>query len=133
MCLFVWLCRVLVVTREIFSFGMWSQLWHVGSSSLTRDRTRAPLHWDRRVLATGPPGSSQNVRVLKAGVVGTASVMFVIIPLITHAGRLHMHHMCVCVCNPVSICTIKRMSTFTTKLTSERKMLHRMLWKMIMH
>ena len=32
-----------------------SQLWHVGSSSLTRDHTQAPCTGSR-VLATGPPG-----------------------------------------------------------------------------
>ena len=36
-----------------------SQLWHAGSSSLTRDGTPAPLHWELGVLATGPPGESQ--------------------------------------------------------------------------
>ena len=55
--LFVWLCRdlvaaqgIFVATCRIFSCGMWdlqlqhvgSQLWHVGSSSLTRDETWAP-------------------------------------------------------------------------------------------
>ena len=34
------------------------QLWHVGSSSLTRDQTWAPSK--HRVLAIGPPGKSQN-------------------------------------------------------------------------
>ena len=33
-------------------------LWHVGSSSLTRDQTWAPLHWKHGVLATGLPGKS---------------------------------------------------------------------------
>ena len=32
------------------------KLQHVGSSSLTRDRTPAPLHWEHGVLATGAPG-----------------------------------------------------------------------------
>ena len=32
-----------------------SYLWHVGSSSLTRDRTLGPLHWECRVLAARPP------------------------------------------------------------------------------
>ena len=36
-----------------------SSLWHAGSSSLTRDGNPAPLHWELRVLATGPPGESQ--------------------------------------------------------------------------
>ena len=36
-----------------------SQLWHAGSSSLTRDGTPAPLHWELGVLATGPPRESQ--------------------------------------------------------------------------
>ena len=30
----------------------------VGSSSLIRDRTQAPRHWQHGVLATGPPGKS---------------------------------------------------------------------------
>ena len=34
--LFIWLCWVLVAARRIF------YLWHVGSSSLARDWTRAP-------------------------------------------------------------------------------------------
>ena len=30
----------------------------MGSSSLTRDRTPSPLHWERKVLGTGPAGKS---------------------------------------------------------------------------
>ena len=30
----------------------------MGSSSLTRDRTQAPFHWQLGVLTTGPPGRS---------------------------------------------------------------------------
>ena len=37
-----------------------SYLWHVGSSSLTRDRTLGPLHWECRVLAPGPPRKSRH-------------------------------------------------------------------------
>ena len=33
-----------------------SQLWQVGSSSLTSDPTWGPLPWEHRVLAPGPPG-----------------------------------------------------------------------------
>ena len=33
-------------------------LWHVGFSSLTRDLNPGPLHWELRVLASGPPGKS---------------------------------------------------------------------------
>ena len=40
-----------------FHHGGFFYLWHVRSSSLTRDRTW-PLHWKHRVLATGPPGKS---------------------------------------------------------------------------
>ena len=43
-----------------------SQLWHAGSSSLTRDGTPAPLHWELGVLATGPPGESQTQCFLTA-------------------------------------------------------------------
>ena len=35
-----------------------SWLQHVGSSSLTRDRTPGPMHWKQGVLVTGPPGKS---------------------------------------------------------------------------
>ena len=41
---FTWLCGILV--------------WHVGSSSLTRDWTWGPLHCDHGVLATGPSWKS---------------------------------------------------------------------------
>ena len=47
---------LLVVACGIFSRSMQTQLEHVKSSSLTRDWTRAPLHWKQGVLATGPPG-----------------------------------------------------------------------------
>ena len=36
-----------------------SQLKHAGSTSLTRDRTPGPMHWEHGALATGPPGKSQ--------------------------------------------------------------------------
>ena len=38
--------------------GANSWLQHVGSSSLTRDRTPGPMHWKQGVLVTGPPGKS---------------------------------------------------------------------------
>ena len=41
-----------------FSLGTWPQFQHVGSSSPTRDRTHAPLHWEHGVLAIGAPGKS---------------------------------------------------------------------------
>ena len=37
-----------------------SYLWHVGSSSLTRDRILGPLHWEHRVLAPGPRRKSHH-------------------------------------------------------------------------
>ena len=46
-------------------FPVYLFIWHVGSlvaaygvrsSSLSRDGTPGPLHWEHRVLATGPPG-----------------------------------------------------------------------------
>ena len=40
-----------------------SELWHVGSSSLTRDRTQVPCIWEREVLATGPPGKTQDFKL----------------------------------------------------------------------
>ena len=44
----------------------------MGFSSLTRDGTWAPLHWEHRVLATGPPGESPVViiMIVKRFVVG---------------------------------------------------------------
>ena len=33
-------------------------LWHVGSSSLTKDQISGPLHWKQGVLATGAAGKS---------------------------------------------------------------------------
>ena len=42
-----------------FSCGTWDlYLWHVGSSSVTRDQTPGHLQWESRVLAAGPPGKS---------------------------------------------------------------------------
>ena len=50
-CLFIWLCWALVMafgifnlccSIRIFSCGMQTQLWHVGSSSLTRDQSSVP-------------------------------------------------------------------------------------------
>ena len=49
----IWLHRVLVAAGRLLSCGM-----HVGSSSLTRDRTWPPLHWGRGVSTTAPPGKS---------------------------------------------------------------------------
>ena len=42
--IFIWLCQVLVVGRGLLSCGTQTLScdMHVGSSSLTRDRTRAP-------------------------------------------------------------------------------------------
>ena len=41
-----------------FSCSIWTQLQHVGSSSLTMDQTPASLHWECEVLSTGPGGKS---------------------------------------------------------------------------
>ena len=54
-CLFIylfWLHWVLVVACRL------SCSMHVGCNSLTRDWTQGPLHWECRVLPTGPPGRS---------------------------------------------------------------------------
>ena len=40
----------------IFKFILAKQ--HSDLSSLTRDRTLCPLHWEHRVLTVGPPGKS---------------------------------------------------------------------------
>ena len=48
--LFVWLRRVFVVARGIFSCGMRELVpWPQGSNP-------GPLRWERRILTTGPPG-----------------------------------------------------------------------------
>ena len=49
---FIWLCWVLVAACRIF------YLWHVGSSSPTRDWTPGPLYWEHRVSAAGRQGKS---------------------------------------------------------------------------
>ena len=51
--LFIYLA---VLGRSCSMQGLWLQ--YVGSSSLARDRTQAPLHWAYGVLVTGPPGKS---------------------------------------------------------------------------
>ena len=38
----IWLHWILVMAREIFSCDMWTQLQHMGSSSMTREWTWAP-------------------------------------------------------------------------------------------
>ena len=54
--LFIYLAASgLSCSMQTLSCGM-----HAGSSSLTRDRTLGPLHWESGVLATGPPGKSQD-------------------------------------------------------------------------
>lgn len=40
-----------------------SHLWHAESSSLIRDRTRGPLHWEAGVLASEPPEMSHERRI----------------------------------------------------------------------
>ena len=58
----VFVCLFFNIYFLDFSCGTWDvYLWHVASSSLTRDQTRGPLHWAHRVLATGLPGKSQFV------------------------------------------------------------------------
>ena len=50
--LFIWLRQIVVAAHRIFSSSSAnSWLQHVGSSSLTRDGTQAPLHWEYRVLS----------------------------------------------------------------------------------
>ena len=50
-----------------FSFGVHTLScgMHAGSSSLTRDRTPGPLHWEHGVLPTGPPGSPLNTFIIR--------------------------------------------------------------------
>ena len=61
--LFTWLRWVLVTAGGLLSCGRrtLSCSMHVGPSFLTRDRTPGPLHWERRVLTTAPPGKSQEM------------------------------------------------------------------------
>ena len=71
----IWLCQVLVAALRIFNLrcGMWNlRLWHSGFLAVAFIRLVAacgiwfpaqgsntgPLHWECRVLATGPPGKS---------------------------------------------------------------------------
>ena len=58
---FIWLHQVLVVALRIFSCGMWTLSCGMRSSSLTRDQTLGPLHWECRVLATGSPGKPPHI------------------------------------------------------------------------
>ena len=50
--------RVLAVARRRFTYGMWTlrsafRIWFLNQGS-----NPAPLHWERGVLPTGPPGKS---------------------------------------------------------------------------
>ena len=45
-------CTVLIVACEIFSCGMWNLV------PRPRIKPKVPLHWERGLLATGPPGMS---------------------------------------------------------------------------
>ena len=73
--LFIWLCRVLAAAHGIFHlhFSPWylslwlsgSYLWHVESSSPTRDQTQSP-YLGNAVLATGPPGKWSEVKVAQS-------------------------------------------------------------------
>ena len=45
-------------TSRGFFFFFWLTVWHVESSSPTRDQTHAPPQWKCRVLITGQPGKS---------------------------------------------------------------------------
>lgn len=49
-----WLCCILAAACRILSCSMTAHLRHEGSSSLTKDRTLGPLHWECGVLATEP-------------------------------------------------------------------------------
>ena len=66
--LFIWLHWSLVAALRIFNLhcGLQNlQLWYVESSSLTKDQTQDPLHWEHGTLATGPPGKSNYHPVLE--------------------------------------------------------------------
>ena len=47
-------------------------MWHAESSSLTRGRTRAPLHCELRVLTTGLPGKSSQAEIKHVSSLGLA-------------------------------------------------------------
>ena len=58
--LFIWLCWVLITPHGIFHFGHAGSLlvgWEIQFFN-TRSNS-SPLHWERRVIATGPPEKSQ--------------------------------------------------------------------------
>ena len=52
--LFIWLPQVIVVGMRYFQ----SSLKHVASYFPDHGLNLGPLHWEHRVLATGPPGTS---------------------------------------------------------------------------
>ena len=68
------------IFKNIYSFMMYlsapglscsmqdlpSLLWPMGSSSLIRlvGSSQSPLHWEHRVLATGPPGKLQAIIIV---------------------------------------------------------------------
>ena len=63
------MCQILVVAHGIFSCGKQTQLWHVGSSSLTRNWTWAPCieslsHWTTREVPTSPIAKSNTCTCL---------------------------------------------------------------------
>ena len=72
-CLFGCTRSLVAACGVFFTCGMWdlqlqhvnSWLLYVGSSSLTRNQTRAPCIWEQGVLAIGPPGKSVQSPVLK--------------------------------------------------------------------
>ena len=56
--LFIWLCRVLVTARGIFSSACELLVAACGISFMDKELNPGPLHWELRVLATGLPGKS---------------------------------------------------------------------------
>ena len=71
--------RVWVLTRGVSQYLQTSKknflVAACGINSLLRDQTPGPLHWECRVLATGPPGKS-----LKAFLTVTAREVGVLLP-----------------------------------------------------
>ena len=56
-CLSIWLCQVLVVALRVF-FDCECRIFSGGMWALVPGSNLGPLHWERRILATGQPWKS---------------------------------------------------------------------------
>ena len=64
--------KLFLVCSQLFIFFFWFLWqWHVGSQFPDQESNLQPLHWQHRVLTTGPPGKS-----LRASVLWLTSIYF---------------------------------------------------------